>query len=185
MKRVFYVGLCGAAIAGLAFPVMAQTAPTTGLPFQAGYDATIWIDPDGCQHWVLDTGNEGFMSQRLDRNGKPVCGEVIGCGTIDADILFPVDGSTVSAALRPQLSTFFATEAAKGTTFVIEGHTDNTWTEDYNMALSQRRADAVAAIAAAAGAQVSTEAFGESRPVASNDTASGRQQNRRVEIVCK
>lgn len=42
---------------------------------QAGtkYRAAIWVDPDGCQHWVIDTGIEGFMSQRLDRIGKPVC----------------------------------------------------------------------------------------------------------------
>lgn len=45
------------------------------------YRATIWIDPDGCQHWVMDTGFEGFMSQRLDRAGKPVCNKplVIAC----------------------------------------------------------------------------------------------------------
>jgi len=37
------------------------------------YRSAIWVDPDGCQHWVIDTGIEGFMSQRLDRAGNPVC----------------------------------------------------------------------------------------------------------------
>lgn len=35
--------------------------------------AGIWIDPNGCDHWIIDDGIEGYLSQRLDRNGKPVC----------------------------------------------------------------------------------------------------------------
>lgn len=35
--------------------------------------AGIWIDPNGCDHWIIDDGFEGYLSQRLDRNGKPVC----------------------------------------------------------------------------------------------------------------
>ncbi|MEM7289664.1 MAG: hypothetical protein AAF412_04715 [Pseudomonadota bacterium] len=35
--------------------------------------AGIWIDPNGCDHWIIDDGVEGYLSQRLDRNGKPVC----------------------------------------------------------------------------------------------------------------
>lgn len=35
--------------------------------------AGIWIDPNGCDHWIIDDGLEGYLSQRLDRRGKPVC----------------------------------------------------------------------------------------------------------------
>ncbi len=35
--------------------------------------AGIWIDPNGCQHWIIDDGLEGYLSARLDRYGKPVC----------------------------------------------------------------------------------------------------------------
>ncbi len=35
--------------------------------------AGIWIDPTGCDHWIIDDGVEGYLSQRLDRHGKPVC----------------------------------------------------------------------------------------------------------------
>ena len=35
--------------------------------------AGIWIDPNGCDHWIIDDGIEGYLSQRLSRNGKPVC----------------------------------------------------------------------------------------------------------------
>lgn len=35
--------------------------------------AGIWIDPNGCDHWIIDDGFEGYLSQRLDPKGKPVC----------------------------------------------------------------------------------------------------------------
>ena len=37
--------------------------------------AGIWIDPNGCQHWIIDDGVEGYLSQRLLRNGKPLCAD--------------------------------------------------------------------------------------------------------------
>ncbi|WP_121061395.1 hypothetical protein [Chachezhania antarctica] len=36
-------------------------------------EAGIWVDPNGCDHWIIDDGVEGYLSQRLDRKGKPVC----------------------------------------------------------------------------------------------------------------
>jgi len=38
--------------------------------------AGIWVDPTGCDHWIIDDGVEGYLSQRLDRKGKPVCSGV-------------------------------------------------------------------------------------------------------------
>ena len=35
--------------------------------------AGIWVDPNGCDHWIIDDGLEGYLSQRLDPYGKPVC----------------------------------------------------------------------------------------------------------------
>jgi outer membrane protein OmpA-like peptidoglycan-associated protein len=69
---------------------------------------------------------------------------------------------------------------------VIEGFTDSVGNADHNQMLSSRRADAVRAAIVGMGVgpeRLSTQGFGESNPVAGNDTASGRQQNRRVEII--
>ncbi len=44
-----------------------------GGPLKDG-EAQLWTDPDGCQHWVIDDGVEGFMSPRLNRDGTPRCG---------------------------------------------------------------------------------------------------------------
>lgn len=68
----------------------------------------------------------------------------------------------------------------------IEGHTDSTGSAELNQALSERRADAVANALSARGVSagaIQTLGRGEDFPVASNQTAAGRQQNRRVEIV--
>ncbi|HEY3768935.1 MAG TPA: OmpA family protein [Candidatus Angelobacter sp.] len=68
----------------------------------------------------------------------------------------------------------------------IDGFTDNKGTEEYNMGLSERRAKAVRDFLVTQGVgpdTVNTRGYGPSNPVASNATASGRQQNRRVELV--
>lgn len=68
----------------------------------------------------------------------------------------------------------------------IEGYTDSSGNPDSNLGLSTRRADAVRSALVSDGLdsrRISTQGFGVGYPVASNATASGRQQNRRVEIV--
>ena len=37
------------------------------------YVPGVWVDPDGCEHWIIDDGVEGYLSARLDKYGKPVC----------------------------------------------------------------------------------------------------------------
>jgi OOP family OmpA-OmpF porin len=69
---------------------------------------------------------------------------------------------------------------------LIEGHTDSVGSESSNLDLSQRRADAVRDFLLQNGvnaAQITTRGYGKASPVASNDTATGRQQNRRVELI--
>ncbi len=68
----------------------------------------------------------------------------------------------------------------------VEGHTDSVGSDDYNLALSQRRAESVRSAIMARGIssdRITAKGFGELYPVASNDTPAGRQQNRRVEIL--
>lgn len=69
-------------------------------------------------------------------------------------------------------------------TVVLDGNTDARGTQEYNMALGQRRADAVKKVLVQKGidsAKIMTRSFGEEKPVASNETAEGRAENRRVD----
>ena len=71
-------------------------------------------------------------------------------------------------------------------TVVIEGYTDNIGGDEYNMALSQRRSDSVKAYLTGQGIgsmRLTSTGKGLSNPIAGNDSASGRQQNRRVEVI--
>jgi len=98
---------------------------------------------------------------------------------------------TGRAALMPgglqnidKLSNFLTKHPDRGV--LIEGHTDSVGTAEFNMLLSRSRAEAVrnALLERGISAQrITTKGYGESYPVASNKTAEGRQQNRRVEIV--
>lgn len=147
------------------------------------YVPTIWIDPDGCEHWVLDNGIEGYMTPNRTPDGRPVCHRTNMCLTESTDTLF----ATGSYALRPgaeaRLAQFF--RSRNDTAFVIYGHTDPRGGFAYNMALSENRARVVANVAIANGGRVSTvRGFGPMYPVATNDTAAGMQQNRRVEVLC-
>lgn len=71
-------------------------------------------------------------------------------------------------------------------TVVIEGHTDSRGSDEYNLDLSQRRADAVRFLFVSSGidsARIQAKGMGEHYPIASNDNDGGRQLNRRVEII--
>jgi len=147
------------------------------------YVPGIWIDPDGCEHWVMDDGAEGFMSPHRRRDGTPVCHRSEICGVMPTDTLFATDRYNITAQGRAELESFFRSANACG--FLIYGHTDSRASDEYNIRLSNNRANAVAQVAAGIGARVvDVRGFGERNPRASNDTAAGMQQNRRVEIYC-
>jgi len=147
------------------------------------YVPTIWVDPDGCEHWVMDDGLEGFMTPNVTRQGIPVCRRQNLCGVMNTDTLFATDSARIRAEGRERLRQFFRTTEA--ISYTIIGHTDSRGSDEYNLDLSLRRANAVARIAAQTGARIAdVRGLGERMPKAPNNTAAGMQQNRRVEILC-
>ncbi|MCV2882195.1 OmpA family protein [Actibacterium sp. XHP0104] len=147
------------------------------------YRPGVWVDPDGCEHWVLDDGWEGYMTPHVSRDGIPVCRRGPACGTFPSDQLFTTDSHNLNADSVARLRQFFRTSPSRAV--IIVGHTDSRASDAYNLALSQRRADAVAQVARAAGLRVvDVRGYGERLPVASNRTNAGMAKNRRVEIIC-
>ncbi len=180
------------ALALMPAAVVAQGGPSgQGALRTETYKPAIWVDPDGCEHWVFDDGLQGYMTPHLTRDGKPVCRDRApqtpetrtACAVLNADQLFRSGRARVSAGNRNRLIAFFRKSDAKA--FIIAGHTDNRGSQRRNMALSLRRAKAVAEIARQAGVEVfDVQAYGETRPKADNRTAAGRAANRRVEVIC-
>lgn len=106
--------------------------------------------------------------------------------TFDNGILFATNKSTLSSEAKAQLKTFAEQmQDLPDTQITVYGHTDNTGTAEVNERISKQRADAVTAQLTANGidkARIVSEGKSFNEPVASNDTAEGRAQNRRVEV---
>jgi len=175
-------GACASALS-LALAAGAAVAQDERIVRGERYIPAIWVDPDGCEHWVMDDGAEGYMSPHVNRQGLPVCREANLCGVVNTDQHFATDSARIRAGGRENLKKFFRDTDA--VSYTVVGHTDSRASDEYNMTLSLRRANAVAAVAQSVGARISdVRGYGERMPKASNDTADGMAQNRRVEILC-
>ncbi len=150
------------------------------------YVPTIWVDPDGCEHWVMDDGAEGFMTPHVTRSGKPVCRRGNVCGVMPTDQFFATDKFAISSAGQKKLREFFASARASGYTgFIVSGHTDSRASDAYNLRLAENRANAVARVGRSSGARIlEVRGYGERQPRVPNNSAANMAQNRRVEIIC-
>jgi len=104
-----------------------------------------------------------------------------------SDVLFKSGSFELLPGARERLAKVSGIVLAyQGLRLAVEGHTDSIGTDEYNRRLSEQRAEAVRdyLVQQGIGADaISASGFGKSEPVASNETAEGRQQNRRVELV--
>ena len=168
--------------AGTTLPTPAEAQQTVTVTGKVNWG--LWVDPDGCMHWWADGGLEGYMTPRRDpKTGQHMCLERNTCAVPNADVLFATDSANLTASGRTWLQQFFASAGAFA--YAVYGHTDSRAAATYNQRLSQNRANAVAQVARASGAVVDRVAgYGETKPIAPNNTAANMQKNRRVEIVC-
>ena len=107
-----------------------------------------------------------------------------------SDVTFAVDRSEVQPQFTRVLDDVARTlNAYPQTTIDVVGHADSSGPDDYNQTLSERRASSVASYLTNVGRVLTDRVFvagqGERQPIASNDTAEGRAQNRRVEIILR
>lgn len=104
-----------------------------------------------------------------------------------SDVLFDTNQATLKPGAKEKLAKVSGILLAYPTLHLtLNGFTDSTGSDDYNLSLSEHRADAVREYLVANGipaANIESHGLGKADPVASNDTAAGRQQNRRVEMV--
>ena len=107
--------------------------------------------------------------------------------TFREGIQFALNSAELSETSKTNLTDLAETlKKYDDTNILIEGHTDITGTREYNMTLSDKRAESVADFLndlGVAGKRVTTAGYGPDQPVADNDSEYGRQQNRRVEVA--
>ncbi len=106
--------------------------------------------------------------------------------TLRGDVTFATGSATVQPGLHDEINRIAKVlRDYPQTRIVVEGHTDSVGNETSNMELSRRRAESVQNLLVQRGVsanRINTVAYGETQPIAPNDTEAGRQRNRRVEI---
>ena len=130
-----------------------------------------------CPHWA--GGLQGQITKELLEAGRV---RLYG-------INFDVDSDIIRDESKPTLDKIVAMlQSEKAMQLIIEGHTDSDGQPQHNQILSEKRAESVKAYlvsAAISSSRLFTKGFGESKSVAPNTTATGKAQNRRVELVVK
>lgn len=139
----------------------------------------------------------GFIGNYMDKQAAEIERDIqgakverIGEGikiTFSSGILFDVDKASLKDQYKGELAQL-ATILNKyeDTNILLAGHTDSTGSDEYNLDLSRNRAQSVANYLTTQNvnpARFTTQGYGESDPIASNDTPEGRSQNRRVEVA--
>lgn len=139
----------------------------------------------------------GFIGNYMDKQAAEIERDIQGAKvervgegikiTFSSGILFDVDKANLKDGYKSELaelSTILNKYA--DTNILLAGHTDSTGSDEYNLGLSERRAQSVSGYLVTQNvdsARITTEGYGKSQPIASNDTAEGRAQNRRVEVA--
>ncbi|WP_456382550.1 OmpA family protein [Hydrogenimonas sp.] len=151
------------------------------------HSKTNQVDENGCP---LDTDQDGVPDYKDQCPNTPPHFKVDAKGCtigITLYLHFPFNSAEIPADETADIDRVaeFLKKHPK-VTAILEGHTDSKGAAAYNMQLSKRRAEAVKKAIVERGVEASrlkVEAYGETRPIASNDTEEGRAKNRRVEVV--
>jgi outer membrane protein OmpA-like peptidoglycan-associated protein len=138
----------------------------------------------------------GLIGKKMDKQAKEIEQQVPGAEvqrvgeginiTFDSGVLFETNSASLNGAAKDNLAKLTNILNQYPDTYVrVEGHTDNTGSDDYNMGLSEKRAKEVSnylVLQQVKADRIKTAWYGESQPKADNETESGRALNRRVEF---
>lgn len=149
------------------------------------YTPTIWTDPDGCEHWIMDDGYEGFMTPHVRRDGTPVCHapQQKACAVFQAGHLFSGHSHHLTHAGKKRLKEFF--EANTSYAYAIHGHADLRMKEKTSVMLSKNRANVVGHYAHGLGQRlIRVDGHGGKKPIMHGKHKAPARENHRIEIYC-
>ena len=195
--------VAGLGLAGCTNPDGTNNNTGTGVIAGAGVGALLGRiiggnDSGAVIGGIIGAGIGGAVGDDLDRQEAALRQQMGGSGvsivntgsqlivTLPEAITFPVDSAQLKSSFVSSLNALARNlQQYPNTTVEVVGHTDSTGTASYNQQLSERRALSVRSVllnAGISGSRLRAFGQGENNPVASNRSAAGRQQNRRVEI---
>jgi len=158
----------------LVISLAASSCKNKQIAVNPGAQVTIDGTKDGLKHVQRD-----FEDAAVTDRGIVV--------TFDSDVLFPLNSSYLTDQAKSELDKLVKLlDDYPGASLIVDGHTDATGTEEYNQWLSEKRAESVKKYAVGKGLaenRITTHGYGQSKPIAPNNTKEGRQQNRRVEVT--
>lgn len=158
------------------FVISAIGSACSSQKLQVNTGAYVTVDGtnDGLEHIQKD-----FKSASRTESGIMV--------SFDSDVLFAINSSYLSEPAKTELDKLVSLlRDYEGRRLIVTGHTDATGTADYNLWLSEKRAESVKNHLVSRGVSANrfqVEGLGQTQPIAPNNTAEGRQKNRRVEVT--
>ncbi len=157
-----------------AFSITFFSCKNKKMAINPGAQVSIDGTKDGLQHVQRD-----FEDAAMTDRGIMV--------TFDSDVLFPLNSSYLTDQAKDEIDKLVNLLADyPNASLIVDGHTDATGTEEYNQWLSEKRAESVKKYMAdhgVNGSRITTNGYGQTKPIAANNTKDGRQQNRRVEVT--
>ncbi len=182
---VYGTGIGAAAGAGLGQAIGKSTESTL---IGAGIGAAVGGLAGGAIGRYMDNQEASMRQQLAGVEGANIQrNQNLLAVTFTGDVLFDTDSTNLKPGAYDEINRVAQVlREYPQTTIRIAGHTDSTGSEVYNQQLSERRAEAVKNALAAQGvnpSRMNSVGYGESQPVATNETPAGRQLNRRVQIT--
>jgi len=178
-KTAAAIGAAGGAIAGAVLGEGELDEVLAGAAIGAGIGAGVGAYMDAQEEQLARI--PGTTVERVGENLLLV--------RFESDILFAVDSAVLSDTARSSLDAAAEVFVEYPKTAIIaQGHTDSSGSEEHNQALSERRASAVMNDLIGRGidaSRITAVGYGEGAPIASNDMSSGREANRRVDLLLK
>lgn len=161
-------------LVAVIFSAVLVSCKSKKIAVNPGAQVSIDGTTDGLQHVQRD-----FEGAAMTERGIMV--------TFDSDVLFPLNSSYLTDRAKSEIDKLITLLADyPGASLIVDGHTDATGTETYNQWLSEKRAASVKKYAVENGlneSRVTINGYGQAKPIASNATKEGREQNRRVEVT--
>ncbi|MBU1627577.1 OmpA family protein [bacterium] len=188
LEKIVKAGECGLAKKASGLSTDAEIKALVDYIFPPRITPTPTRTPTATPTPPLDSDKDGVIDDNDKCPGTPLGAKVDaeGCWRLQ-NVYFEFDSAKIKQVCEQSLDEVAnVLKANPNVKVIIEGHTDSKGSDEYNLNLSQKRADSIKKYLVSKGIaaeNLSTKGYGESKPIADNETDEGRAKNRRIELT--